>query len=127
MGNQPGDTLSIEREVATRLWPQHAEICSEDDWVVISHAAQEDRPLAADIIEPVGEAKDAILASLMILYWTMKIARLAMQIAKEVSGLHGRKKVEAIVAAATDRMDSTTPKVVSDRIHDIVDSLGFDV
>ena len=114
---------NVEREVAARLWPQHAEMCSEHDWAVIAEAVKTERPINDKIIEPVGEAKDAILASLMILYWTMKLTRLAIQISQEVSGLHGKAKAEAVLKAVTNRMDINTPELVSARAHEVIEAI----
>jgi hypothetical protein len=122
----PAKTSTVlERQVATNLWPEHAEMCSEEDWTIISSAVEENRPLEGDVLEPIGESKDAILASLMILYWTMKVANLAIRISKEVSGLHGRDRAKAIVASLSNTIDPNTPKMVSDQIHQIVDGLGL--
>jgi hypothetical protein len=115
---------SSEREVAARLWPQHAEMCSEHDWAVLAEAVKTDKPINDRIVEPVGEAKDAILASLMILYWTMKLTRLAIQISHEVSGLHGKAKAEAMLKAVTNRMDINTPEMVSSKVHEVIDALS---
>jgi len=125
MDDSSSDSTNLERKVATKLWPHHAEMCSEYDWIVISRAVEQDKPLSKNIVEPIGESKDAVLASLMILYWTMKLAHLAIQISKEVSGLHGAEKAKAVVAAVAKRMDSNTPKVVSDQLHEVVENLGL--
>jgi hypothetical protein len=100
-------------------------MCSDHDWLVITQAVKEDTPLSKKIVEPIGESKDGVLASLTILYWTMKLAHLAIQISKEVSGHHGAEKVKAVVAAVAKRMDSNTPKVVSDQVHEVVENLGI--
>jgi uncharacterized UPF0160 family protein len=117
------DSTNVERKIATKLWPQHAEICSEQDWTVIGKAVKEGRPLSKTVVEPIGEAKDAILASLMILYWTMKIAQLGMQISKEVSHVPKPQRAKAILDAIAKRMDPDTPKIVAGRITEIVDNL----
>lgn len=97
MDNSSSDSTNLERKVATKLWPHHAEMCSDRDWAIISRAVEHDRPLSESIVEPIGESKDTVFASLMILYWTMKLAHLAIQISKEVSGLHGAEKAKAVV------------------------------
>lgn len=125
MDNSSCESTKLERKVAVTLWPHHADMCSEHDWMVISRAVDECRLLSKDTVEPIGESKDAVLASLMILYWTMKLAQLAIQINKEVSGLHGSEKTKAILNAVAQRMDSNTPKVVSDRLHEVVEDLGM--
>ena len=117
---------SVERDIATRLWPQHAEMCSERDWAVIRKAVETEQPFNAKILQPIGEAKDEILASLMILYWAMKVTRLAIEISREVSETHGKAKAEAVLKAVTNRMDGNTPKIVSSRIHDIIAALGYE-
>jgi UDP-N-acetylmuramate-alanine ligase len=125
MDDSSSDSTNLERKVATKLWPHHAEMCSDHDWVVISRAVEQDRSLSKSTIEPIGESKDDVLASLTILYWTMKLAHLAIQISNEVSGLHGAVKVKAVVAAVAKRMDSNTPKIVSDQVHEVVENLGI--
>lgn len=125
MDDSSYDLANLERKVATKMWPHHADMCSENDWMVISRAVEENEPLSKSIVEPIGESKDAVLASLMILYWTMKLAQLAIQISKEVSGLHGAQKVKAVVQAVAKRMDSNTPKLVSDQLHEVVENLGI--
>lgn len=125
MDDPSSDSMNLERNVATKLWPHHAEMCSDHDWMVISHAVEQDRPLSRSIVSPIGESKDAVLASLTILYWTMKLAHLALQVSKEVSGLHGAEKAKAVVWAVAKRMDGNTPKMVSDQLHEVVGSLGI--
>jgi hypothetical protein len=117
------ESLKPERAIASKLWPHHAEICSEADWVVISLAVQEDRPISESVVDPVGESKDHILVSFTVLYWGMKLAVLALRIANEVSRLPKPQRKKALLEAITKRMDSNTPKVVADKIEKMVDDI----
>jgi hypothetical protein len=116
-------SFDIEKAVASQLWPQHAEMLSSGDWTVLSNAVHQNRSLSESSVEPVGESKDAILASLLILYWTMKIVYMGIQIAKELSHLPQPQRKEALVRALRSKIDSDTPKIVADRIGEIVECL----
>lgn len=113
----------MEKEIAIRLWPEHAELCSDHDWNVLSDLVSTNRPPSQALLEPKGEAKDAFLTSLLILYWTMKIAHLALQISREVSHLHGREKANAIFSKVTGQLDEHTPRKVYDRVMEIIEQL----
>jgi hypothetical protein len=116
--------MTTETAVAAKLWPAEAEMLSEDDWNRLSALASQDHVMTPqDLLEPAGEAKDALLATLMILYWTLKLTQIVIQIGKELSGLSGKAKVEAIIKAVNKRMNPDTPKMVRDRLTDIIDEL----
>jgi hypothetical protein len=117
--------MTPERKIAQELWPAHAELLSDHDWSVLTQAVAADRPLREAIVEPLGEAKDAFLASLMIIYWTMKLAHIALQIKEDVTNLHGREKAAAILAGSLSRIDDTTPKRVVERAEEILKNLNI--
>jgi hypothetical protein len=116
--------MTTETAVAAKLWPAEAEMLSEDDWNRLSTLASQDHVVTSqDLLEPLGEAKDGLLAALMILYWTLKLTQAVIQISKEISGVSGKSKVEAIITAVNKRMNPDTPKMVRDRLTDIIDEL----
>jgi hypothetical protein len=115
--------MSVEVEVASKIWPEHAEMCSQHDWAVLESAVAKDRSPDGAIVSPVGEARDVMMASLLVLYWTMKIVRVALQIANEVKDMHGDAKTRTVVSAVQKRLSSDTPKIVSDRIMEIVKAI----
>lgn len=115
--------MKTERIVVAELWPSHAEMLTEDDWRVLSNAIGENRPIDDSIVEPHGEAKDAILASLTIVYWGLRIAHVSLLIAKETKGLEGKSRIEAIIEAVLKRVDENTTKVVTKQIRQVVETL----
>src|ERR1035437_6881298 len=116
--------MTTETAVATKLWPAEAEMLSEDDWNRLSALASQDHVVTSqDLLEPLGESKDGLLVTLMILYWTLKLTQTVIQISKEVSGFSVKSKVEAIIEAVNKRMNPDTPQMVRDRLTDIINEL----
>jgi hypothetical protein len=100
-------------------------MCSAEDWQVLTAALKSNQPPSKTVLVPVGEAKDAILASLLILYWTMKVVHVAPQIAEQTKGLQGEARVRAIIAAINARLTPDTPKSISSCIEEIVRAIGL--
>jgi hypothetical protein len=116
--------MITETTIAAKLWPAEAEMLSEEDWNRLFSLASQDRIVnSEDLLEPVGESQDALLATLMILYWTLKLTQLVIKISKEISGLSGKAKAEAIIKAADSQMNPDTPKMVREKLTDIIDEL----
>ncbi len=113
------------REVATKMWPQDAEILTEPDWLALASAIESGESIESRIREPAGEAKDGFLASLIIIYWTMKIVQIALEIKKEVGGLKGEEKMAAVLAKINARLTPDTPSQVVGSIRQIIEQLGF--
>jgi len=120
MNANEGTSLNQSRQVAETIFPENAELLANQDWVVLSNLVEKNTPPNKEIVEPVGEAKDAFVASLIILYWTMKIAQIAIEIANEVKDLHGKEKAEAILKSVLNRIDPSTPQKVVGKVRDIV-------
>lgn len=117
--------MNTERRVAETLWPADAEILTERDWQVLAKSSETGASIRDSVQEPPGEAKDAFLASLLAIYWTMRIAHLALQIAREVEHLHGKERTEAILSKLLSFIDDTTPRRVVDRVTEILAELGL--
>ncbi len=116
-------TEETPRNVATTLWPAQAELLSSSDWNTLDGMLASNIPPDEGLLDPIGEAKDAFLAALMILYWTMRVVKLAIEISKEVADLKGRARVEAIANAVTNRLDERTPQQVRDRVSAIAEAI----
>jgi hypothetical protein len=117
--------MDEEREVAMQLWPEHAEILNERDWAFLSSAVEDDVPVEDRITEPAGEAKDAFLASLIIIYWTMKLVHIALEIKHDVAHLKGEEKTTAIFETINARLDPSTPSQVVNSVREIIGNLGL--
>jgi hypothetical protein len=118
--------MNQEREIASRIWPHHAEWCTEKDWTILGRAVEDNQPLGSDkLIQPTGQSKDGFLLSLMILYWTMKIVHMAFVLNKELKHLHGSARLDAIAETITKQFDGTTPTVVAEKIREIINSTGI--
>ncbi len=115
-----GCKMNKEREIVEQLWPQHAEACSDDDWRLLEHSVASNANTLPPTVDPSSTAKDLLLTSLMIIFWTMKIVHAAFEISRSLRGLEGRARVEAIVAEVNKRLSNTTPQAVRDRIVEIV-------
>jgi hypothetical protein len=116
---------NVEREIATRLWPHHAAMCSDQDWSVLSEAIIEDRPIEETIVTPVGEAKDAMVVSLMILYWTMRIVREIIKIKAEIGDTNSENRKKATIGILSQRFKKI-PKILTDKLSEIIDAVAID-
>jgi hypothetical protein len=116
--------MKTPREVAEQVWPQHAELCGESDWHLLEQAINAGTEPAQLILEPHGEAKDAIMVSLMIVYWTMKIVNAALEIRKSLDTVPARDKSAAVLAAVTAKLSSATPDIVRKRLDEILNTMN---
>lgn len=117
--------MRTQREVAEAVWPEHTELLSDHDWAVLAASIASNRAPDESIVEPRGEAKDRFLTTLLIVYWTMKIVDLAVQIAKETRDLKGRERAAAILHGVSSRLDDATPKLVAGKVEEIIDHMGL--
>ncbi|MBB6053946.1 hypothetical protein [Armatimonas rosea] len=115
--------MTFEREIAEFFWPQHAEMLSERNWIALSELIEDERPVSESLNVPKGDNQDAYFASLLILLWTMRIARWAFQLYKKLSKLEGKEKTAAIIEDINSRIDESTPQIVIDRIKDIIEQV----
>jgi len=106
------------------MWPHHAELLSAEDWTTLSVAAASPTAQAPSVLDPVGQDKDSMLASLLIIYWTMRVVHLGLQISKDVGPLKGATRITAIFDAIMTRLDDSTPQLVVDKVREIVEALS---
>jgi hypothetical protein len=115
--------MDTERQVATLIFPEDAELVSEQDWAVLSNIVENDISPDEHFRVPPGEAKSLLLASLITLYWTMKVVHIALEISRETSHLHGRERAEALLSKVSTKLDDTTPRKVYDSLKEILDHI----
>jgi hypothetical protein len=111
-------------DISSRIWPAEAEMVTEEDWQKLLKLASEDRSTTSKaILEPLGDSKDGVVAAFLILYWTLKITLIALQVSKEISRAPKDGRSEAILKSVLDRLSPDTPEIIRKRTEEIVKQL----
>ena len=107
---------SIERKVTEEVFAHHAELCTELDWQKLENGCKSGQEIGEFTFEPQGPHQSTIIVTLTILYWSLRIAGLALD------RIEKKQKVtnEEIAEEIEKELDSELPETVRTQVLVIV-------